>query len=78
MTRNRFVLQQDNSQPGWWVCSDRVHNIACRFEEHKFNDRFELILLAGQFKTKATTMAIARYHREMVDWLFVNHCDKIF
>jgi hypothetical protein len=78
MTKNRFNLQRSNRQQGWWVCTDKVHNIVCRFVEHKFNDTQDFTLLNGEtFETVDEALAQVTYLREMTDWLVENHHNKL-
>lgn len=74
----RFVIQASTLQQGWWVCTDKLHNILCSFEEHKFNETHQFSLGSDTFKTEAEALAYATYLREMGDWLRENHYDKIF
>ena len=79
MSDNRFLLQHSQTQPDGWVCTDKDHNIVCRFQEHKFNETQNFTLLDGDtFNSKAEAMAHATYLREMGDWLKENHYEKIF
>lgn len=71
----RFVLQQ-STQQGWWVCTDTVNNIVCKFKEHDFNNTSKFTFLDDVEHPDA--LAIARIMREFGDWLGKNHSDKIF
>jgi len=74
---SRFILQP-SKKPGWWVCTDTVNNIVCRFEEHNFNGTKDITLLNGDtFKTTEEALRYPTYLREMADWLIENHCKKI-
>ena len=73
----RFILQPSQRQKGWWVCTDTLHNIVCRFKEHQYNETQEFTLLDGDsFDTEEEALAYAKYLREMADWLRENHIDK--
>lgn len=72
---SRFILQK-SSQEGWWVCTDTVNNIVCKFQEHKFNETQKFTFL-NEIKSP-DALAIARIMREMGDWLGDNHYDKTF
>lgn len=79
MSDNRFLLQHSQAHPDGWVCTDKAHNIVCRFEEHKFNETQQFTLLdSDTFNSKAEALAYATYLREMGDWLKENHYEKIF
>ena len=74
----RFIIQPSTRQPGWWVCTDKAHNIVCRFQEHKFNETQDFTLLDGDtFETTEEALAHATYLREMADWLKENHYEKV-
>lgn len=78
MDKKRFILQP-SEQPLHWVCTDTDNNIVCRFEEHKFNETQKFTLIDGEsFRTKEAALAVATYIREMGDWLYANHKDKVF
>lgn len=72
---SRFVLQQ-STQQGWWVCTDTVNNIVCKFKEHDFNNTSKFTFLDDVEHPDA--LAIAHIMREFGDWLGKNHSDKIF
>ena len=75
----RFILQKSKSIKDGWVCTDKLHNIVCVFENHKFNDTQKFTLLDGdKFDTKEEALAVATYLREMADWLRENHYNKVF
>lgn len=74
----RFNIQK-SQKANHWVCTDRLHNIVCVFENHRFNDTQKFTLLDGDtFETSEEALAVATYLREMSDWLRENHYDKVF
>ena len=77
--KDRFILQRSTRQQDWWVCTDKEHNIVCRFQAHRYNDTQEFTLLDGdKFPNEAEALKVATYIREMVDWLRDNHYNKVF
>lgn len=73
---DRFILRQSEFKPGFWVCTDTVNLINCTFEDHNFNDNQDFQLLNNFDPSKY--MDLAKFSREMGDWLRANHYDKIF
>ena len=75
----RFIIQKSEQKEGWWVCTDKAHNIVCLFQDHRYNETQNFTLIDGDtFQTKEEALAVATYLREMGDWLFKHHYDKIF
>lgn len=73
---SRFVIAKSELKPNHWVCTDTENLIVCTFENKNFND-------AQEFKTledfnPENFMQLARFAREMGDWLRENHYDKVF
>lgn len=73
---SRFVIAKSELKPNHWVCTDTENLIVCTFENKNFND-------AQEFKTledfnPENLMQLARFAREMGDWLRENHYDKVF
>ena len=76
---SRFILQESQNKADHWVCTDKLHNIVCVFENHKYNDTQKFTLLDGDtFKSDTEALKVATYLREMADWLRDNHYDKVF
>lgn len=73
---SRFKLEPSTQQQGWWVLTDKENGIVCRFKEHQFNETQKMAFLEDVEQPDALT--IARFMREMADWLRKNHYDKIF
>jgi len=74
--KSRFILQKSELKPNHWVCTDTENLIICTFENKNFNDTQEFKTLE-EFNP-ANFMQLARYAREMGDWLRENHYDIIF
>lgn len=72
---NRFILQE-SEKLNHWVCTDQINKIVCVFEYHKYNDTQKFTLLED-FNDK-NLMELARFAREMGEWLRLNHYDKVF
>lgn len=71
----RYVLQQSQTQPNSWVCTDAENGIVCVFEDKKFNETQQVSFLNDM---RPDALLIARLMREMADWLRKNHYKKIF
>ncbi|MFT3753696.1 MAG: hypothetical protein QM800_12760 [Paludibacter sp.] len=72
----RFILQPSELQPGKWVCTDTVNLLVCTFGNKNYNDDQEFTVLKDFDPINANELA--RFAREMGDWLRSNHYDKIF
>lgn len=72
----RFVLQKSQMKSEHWVCTDTENNIVCVFKEHEFNDTQEVTML-DDIPTERYA-DVARWMREMGEWLRENHYDLIF
>lgn len=73
---NRFIIKESELKPGYWVCTDTVNLINCTFADKNFNDDQNFQLLTDFDSSKY--MELAKFSREMGDWLRENHYDKIF
>jgi hypothetical protein len=71
----RYILQP-SEKPNHWVCTDQENKIVCVFEDHKFNETQKTEMLEDF--NPDNFMKLARYMREMGDWLRDNHHEKIF
>jgi hypothetical protein len=71
----RFIIQK-SEKPGYWVCTDTDNKIVCVFEQGNYNDNQEFTTLEDF--NPADFMQMARFAREMGDWLRENHYDKLF
>jgi len=67
----RFILQQSQTRPTGWVCTDTENGIVCIFDEHKFNETQQFTILNDIENPDANKLA--RAVREMADWLVLNH-----
>jgi hypothetical protein len=72
---DRFILQASN-KPNHWVCTDKANGIVCVFEAHKLNETQQFTDLEDAKNPDVS--AGARIMREMGDFLYHNHYDKIF
>ena len=68
-------MQQSQTQPNSWVCTDTEKGIVCVFEDKKFNETQQVSFLN---EMRPDVLLIARLMREMADWLLENHYKKIF
>lgn len=69
---NRFILQPSKEQ-GFWVATDTEHGIVVKFREHQFNETQQITLLDDV--RGEDFMVLARYMRELGDWMAQNHYD---
>jgi hypothetical protein len=72
---DRFILQE-SEKPNHWVCTDQINRIVCVFECHKYNNTQKFTLLEDF--NENNYMELARFAREMGEWLRLNHYDKVF
>jgi hypothetical protein len=72
---NRFILQP-GEHPGFFVCTDRVNGVVCVFKEHKFNEMQNFTLLEDFDPKKYAELA--KFLREMGEWLNESHPEKVF
>lgn len=73
---SRFILQKSELKPNHWVCTDTKNFIVCIFENHNFNDNQEFKQLEDF--NPANFMLLARFVREMSDWLRENKYEILF
>lgn len=71
----RYILQA-SEKAGYYVCTDTENLIVCTFLEHNFNNNQKFDLLEN-FEA-SNYMNLAKYCREMGDWLRANHYEKVF
>lgn len=71
---DRFILQPGEN-PGYWVCTDRINGVVCVFEDKKYNETQKFTPL-GDFDP-GNFIKLAKFAREMGDWLKENHYEKI-
>jgi len=71
----RFILQK-STNAGYFVCTDTKNKITCIFKKHDYNNDQKFTLLED-FDPE-NFMQIAKYTREMAEWLRENHYEKIF
>ncbi|MDR1553355.1 MAG: hypothetical protein LBS69_07835 [Prevotellaceae bacterium] len=69
----RFVLIKKEES---WLCIDMENEMSCEFAPHKLNETQKFQFLRENMDTNV--MAVARWCREMGDWLSANHYDKVF
>lgn len=71
----RYILEKSEKE-NYFVCTDTENLIVCIFENHNFNDNQKFTTLEN-FNPK-NFMQLAKFCREMGDWLSKNHYNKIF
>ena len=73
---NRFIIEKSKLKENHYVCTDTVKKIVCTFENHKFNESQHFVTL-DEFNP-SEFQELARFCREMGDWLRENHYNIIF
>jgi hypothetical protein len=68
--KNRFILQESKDK-GYWVLTDTLNNIVCKFKEKAFNETQEFTLLEDIPMPNASDMA--QIFQEMGAWICNNH-----
>ena len=74
--KERFILQKSQTRDNRWVCTDTENGIVCMFDDKNFNDANQFTVLNDIENPDA--LVLARWAREMADWLRENHYNKIF
>ncbi|RRT94154.1 hypothetical protein [Empedobacter falsenii] len=74
MSKDKYLLQKSEKE-NHWVCTDQENQIVIIWENGKFNDSQEVETLEDF--NPDDFMKIARYMREMGDWLVEFHSDKL-
>ena len=72
---NRRYILQPSEKLNHWVCTDTENLIVCTFENKKFNDTQKMTTLENF--NPDNFMKQAKYMREMGDWLYKNHKEKL-
>lgn len=67
---------EKSTSPNKWVCTDLTNKIVCVFEDKKFNETQKMTELEDF--NNSDFMKIPTIMREMGDWLFENHKEKLF
>jgi hypothetical protein len=70
----RFIIQ-DSEKPNHLVVTDQTNGIVIVFEKGKFNETQKITDLNNT--NPADFMVVARQMREVGEWLYQNHKDKI-
>ncbi|HRH57408.1 MAG TPA: hypothetical protein PLS10_07135 [Chitinophagales bacterium] len=73
--QNRFILQASEVK-NHFVCTDQENKIVIIFEKGKFNDSQKVEFLEDF--NGADFMNVAKYMREIGDWLAEYHYEKLF
>jgi len=69
----KYILQKSEN-PNYWVCTDKINFVVCKFENKKYNENQEFTTLEN-FDTK-NYIKLAKITSEMADWLRANHYEK--
>lgn len=70
----RFVIQRSTKLADGWVITDKQNGIVIVFEDKRFNETKKITMLED---VQPSPMAIARAMREIGDWVYANHRDKV-
>ncbi len=79
--KNQYKLEKSKERAGWWVCTDTINLIVCRFKEHEFNETQETTLLDDsmwQPIMPEDIKVLAGMSRSLAEWLRQNHYDLVF
>lgn len=68
-------IMQKSEQPGWWVATDKENGIVIKFKEHAFNETQKVTILE---ECSCSALQLARFMREMGEWVARDHPDKAF
>lgn len=75
MDKERFVLQPSREE-GWWVCTDQVNLIVCKFRQGKFAKEQHVTRLEGEdVVTLDEAKEYVMHLFEMEKWMMENHPD---
>lgn len=71
--RNRFNLVK-SEQNDYYICTDTHYLVVCKFKHKKFNDTQKIEIITD---IAPDAILISRILREMADWLYKYHYNKI-
>ena len=79
---NKYIIQKSSTQPYGWVLTDTENLIVIRFEDGKFNETQNVVILDDS-KIQALPRAdiateAAKIMQEMGDWIVRHHSSKAF
>lgn len=79
---NRFLLEKSKTTPQGWVFTDTINLIVIRFEDGKFNETQNVVILDDS-KIQTLPRAdiateAAKIMQEMGDWIVRHHSSKAF
>lgn len=80
-TSKRFVLEESQGLPGWWVLTDRVNEIVVRFKDKDFNGTQKVTPLNDDSATLSKVGGVnglARVMGEIGDYMVRYHGDIAF
>lgn len=78
---DRFIIQEFE-KPNYYEVTDQVHGIVILFEKAKYNNlTLDISIIEGKAKKRPKKAPkykeINKEIREMEDWLYLNHRDKM-
>ena len=70
----RFLLQQSQDQPEWWVLTDTENLVVIKFKEHEYNESQQVTFIEDDKSVteKLGAQGISRVLREMGDYMFTH------
>lgn len=70
----KYKLQKSIQQQGWWIVTDTENQISVKFKEHEFNETQDVVCFDKDILKKGVTAKdLARYMRELGDWVAMHH-----
>lgn len=73
----RYLLQQSDTEPLWWLVTDTEAQVVCRFKEGEFNDSQQFTVL-NDIHSKEEVLKLAGVAQGIADWMRENHYELIF
>lgn len=80
MEKEKYTIERSKAHPDNWICTDNEHGFVVEWQEHSFNDTQETEIYNPERLHKIADLEtkLAKWQRELAEWLCANHYDKIF
>lgn len=79
---SKYIIQKSSTQPNGWVLTDTENLIVIRFEDGKFNETQNVVILDDSklqaLPRREMATEAARIMQEMGEWAIKNHKSKCF
>lgn len=72
----RYLIQESNEDPLWWVLTDTQEGVVCRFREGDFNESQKFTLLKDN--SEYDIASLPSVVNAMTEWLRETHYELIF